>query len=85
MHFLKTLDNYDLFLRTLYASKYGLTPAETIEKLLKDAVIYFKVNKHGKESFYVSKLSATNFVLLFLYGGHVNNSWYFRGFFRYNL
>ena len=43
------------------ASKHGLNPSrttETIEKLLKDAVVYFKVNKHGKESFYVSKLSA---------------------------
>ena len=43
------------------ASKYGLNPSrtiETIEELLKDAVVYLKVNKHGKESFYVSKLSA---------------------------
>eukprot|EP00112_Aurelia_sp_Birch-Aquarium-sp1_P022888 Seg6605.1 transcript_id=Seg6605.1/GoldUCD/mRNA.D3Y31 product="hypothetical protein" protein_id=Seg6605.1/GoldUCD/D3Y31 len=43
------------------ASKYGLNPSraiDIIEKLLTDAVVYVKVNKHGKESFYVSKLSA---------------------------
>ena len=43
------------------ASKHGLNPSrtiETIDKLLKDAVVSFKVNKYCNESFYVSKLSA---------------------------
>ena len=41
------------------ASKNGLSQNRTIEiieKLLPDAVVCFKINKQGKESFYVSKL-----------------------------